>query len=267
MEYAVVGTGEPLLVVHGSAGGFDQGLDMSAYAAERGFQLITPSRFGYLRSAMPANATPAMQADAFAQILDKLDIKRTAIVSISAGSWPALEFAARYPERCRVLILLVPAGELPPGVSNYGGPLVKALFGSDFLTWGASKLARIAPGAMGSTMLGTPATIIDAASPDEKARLLQIIDHLLPITARTAGIQLDIQIASQPPTTLREKIACPVLAISTADDQFGTNMGAQTIIRAVPDGRLIIYPSGGHALVGRQGQILDDMTAFLKAHP
>jgi pimeloyl-ACP methyl ester carboxylesterase len=49
MEYAQMGTGEPILVVHGAAGGFDQALDMAGPLAGHGYRLIAPSRFGYLR--------------------------------------------------------------------------------------------------------------------------------------------------------------------------------------------------------------------------
>src|SRR5450631_3133832 len=64
LEYAVMGEGAPLLVVHGAEGGFDQGIDMTGAMAGRGYRLIAPSRFGYLRSTMPSSPTTAMQADA-----------------------------------------------------------------------------------------------------------------------------------------------------------------------------------------------------------
>jgi hypothetical protein len=64
LEYAEMGEGEPMLVVHGAEGGFDQGIDMTGAIAGRGYRLIVPSRFGYLRSTMPTNPTTAMQADA-----------------------------------------------------------------------------------------------------------------------------------------------------------------------------------------------------------
>jgi len=50
LEYAVMGNGEPMLIVHGAEGGFDQGIDMTGAMAGRGYRLIAPSRFGYLRS-------------------------------------------------------------------------------------------------------------------------------------------------------------------------------------------------------------------------
>src|SRR5450755_1749825 len=53
VEYASIGEGEPMLVVHGAAGGFDQAIDMTGAIAARGYRLIAPSRFGYLRSSLP----------------------------------------------------------------------------------------------------------------------------------------------------------------------------------------------------------------------
>src|ERR1035441_10074443 len=82
LEYAEWGEGEPMLVVHGAAGGFDQGIDMTGAMARRGYRLIVPSRFGYLRSTLPGNLTTAMQADAYAQLLDRLGIDKVAVVEI-----------------------------------------------------------------------------------------------------------------------------------------------------------------------------------------
>lgn len=72
VEYAVLGEGDPVLVVHGAGGGFDQGLDMTAALATRGYRLIVPSRFGYLRSSFPDDTTVAMQADAYVELLDRM---------------------------------------------------------------------------------------------------------------------------------------------------------------------------------------------------
>ncbi len=145
IEYATAGEGPAILVAHGAGGGFDQGLDMTIGATGHGFQLIVPSRFGYLRSSLPQQASPAMQADAYAELLDHLGFEQVAVLGISAGAWSAVEFAARHPLRCHALLLLVPAQALPPGVTNEGGPIVRALFESDLLLWTASKLMRLAP--------------------------------------------------------------------------------------------------------------------------
>ena len=58
IEYALAGKGAPVLLVHGAGGGFDQGLEFGRPLAERGFTVIAVTRFGYLRTPMPADAAP-----------------------------------------------------------------------------------------------------------------------------------------------------------------------------------------------------------------
>src|SRR6185295_14207655 len=57
IEYAEAGQGPPVLVVHGAGGGFDQGLEMGDGLARAGFHVIAPSRFGYLRTPLPTDAS------------------------------------------------------------------------------------------------------------------------------------------------------------------------------------------------------------------
>src|SRR5687767_627021 len=66
IEAAIIGNGPPLLLVHGAGGGFDQSLFFARTLSERGIRIIAPSRFGYLRTPLPADASPAAQADAHA---------------------------------------------------------------------------------------------------------------------------------------------------------------------------------------------------------
>ena len=53
-------------------GGFDQGLELGDGLVRAGFRLIAPSRFGYLRTPLPADASAEAQADAHASLLDAL---------------------------------------------------------------------------------------------------------------------------------------------------------------------------------------------------
>jgi len=85
IEYQEAGTGVPLLAVHGSGGGFDQGMAFAAPLATKGVHVIEMSRFGYLRTPMPADASAEAQADAFVCLLDALNIDRAALMGVSAG--------------------------------------------------------------------------------------------------------------------------------------------------------------------------------------
>ena len=66
VEYAERGGGEPLLSIHGSFGGCDAGLASLRGLIPLDRRVVAPSRFGYLGSTMPPGASPADQADAFA---------------------------------------------------------------------------------------------------------------------------------------------------------------------------------------------------------
>jgi 2-hydroxy-6-oxonona-2,4-dienedioate hydrolase len=263
IEYAKTGKGYPVLVVHGAGGGFDQGLEMAGGLAGRGYELVAPSRFGYLRSAAATGLTVPAQADAYAALLDRLGIGKVAAVAISAGAWSALEFAVRHPDRCQALVLLVPAKQLPPGTSNYGGAIAKAMLGSDFITWALLKLRPVLPGTLDRIMLGTEPHIVQAARPGEKARMQRILDGLLPISARFDGIEFDLKTAASPHPTPLDQIKCPLLAVSAEDDVFGTASRAREIAAAVPQGSTVIFPTGGHALAGRYDNSLTEAVSFL----
>ena len=264
VEYAVVGEGDPVLVVHGAGGGFDQGLDMVGPLAAFGYRLIAPSRFGYLGSALPDRLSTGMQADAYVTLLDHLGIKRAAVIGVSAGAWSCIEFASRHPERCRALVLLVPAEYLPEGMSIHGGAMVKAIIRSDFVAWSALKLRPLIPGGLTRMMLGTDVAVVLAAAPEEKKRLEQVLNNLLPVSSRSSGMQFDIKVAAAHKPYPLEQIACPVLTVSAEDDRFDTAARARFIAEKVKNGAAVIFPTGGHALVGRFNETLDTVVGFLK---
>src|SRR5687768_13528073 len=74
IEYATEGAGAPVLVLHGTGGGWDQGVLATRALIPHGFRLIAPSRFGYLRTAMPADPTPQAEADTWPCFLDALGL-------------------------------------------------------------------------------------------------------------------------------------------------------------------------------------------------
>ncbi len=69
VEFKTRGSGPAVLVVHGTGGGFDQGIAIAQAFGGDGVRWVAPSRFGYLRALLPADASTAYQADAFIVLL------------------------------------------------------------------------------------------------------------------------------------------------------------------------------------------------------
>ncbi|MFD0737874.1 alpha/beta fold hydrolase [Lysobacter koreensis] len=268
IEYAVDGDGPAVLVVHGAGGGHDQGMDISKAFVPRGFRVIAMSRFGYLRTPLPADASAAAQADAHACLLDALDIPRAAVIGVSAGAPSSMQLALRHPERTAALVLLVPAayvprpGSAPPMRTPAGTDfLFETALKSDFVFWAGIRLARPT---MIRAILATPPEVVAGASADEQASVAQTLDHILPVSPRRLGLLNDAAVTSSLPRYELERIAVPTLAISAADDLYGTFDGARYSAAHIPRARFIGYPNGGHLLVGHQQEVAAEIAALLQ---
>ena len=81
IEYTEFGDGPPMLMVHGSGGGYDQGAYFASVIGGD-YRWIAPSRFGFLGSPAPAGANTPQQTDAYACLLDALGIERAGVVGV-----------------------------------------------------------------------------------------------------------------------------------------------------------------------------------------
>jgi pimeloyl-ACP methyl ester carboxylesterase len=266
IEYAQMGQGTPLLIVHGAGGGFDQGLLFARPLADRGFRVTAMSRFGYLRTPLPADASPRTQADAHAGLLDALQIERTMVIGASAGAPSAMQFAIRYPDRCSALVLLVPltwkpddAPDSMPRPSRMAELMLRSLVGSDGAFWLGLRLARTA---LIERVLGTPRAVLAAASSSEQERIDEVLSSILPLSTRAAGLRNDALIAGSLTRYDLEAIRAPTLVVSLRDDLYGTFAGAQYTARHIPGARFIGYEQGGHLWVGHHRELLDELASF-----
>jgi pimeloyl-ACP methyl ester carboxylesterase len=268
IEYAVAGNGPPVLVVHGAGGGFDQGLAFGAPLVEHGFRIIAMSRFGYLNTPLPEDASAAAQADAHACLLASLGIDRVAVIGGSAGAPSSMQFALRHPNKIRALVLLVPAVYVPrpdnaPSVETPPGMqfMMETALKSDFLFWVMSKIARKT---LIRIVLATPPSVVERASADEQTRVQQVLDRILPISRRRGGLLNEAKVIPSLQRYDLEHINVPTLAVSCADDLFGTYDGARYTAAHIRGARFVGYPTGGHLWVGHQHEVTNEIAHFLK---
>jgi 2-hydroxy-6-oxonona-2,4-dienedioate hydrolase len=268
IEYALAGNGPPVLVVHGAGGGYDQGLEFGEPLINSGFRIIAMSRFGYLRTPLPTDASAFAQADVHACLLNALKIRRAAVVGASAGAPSSMQFALRHPDRCSAMVLLVPAayvprpGSAPPMQTPAGTDILfDTALKSDFLFWVAIRLTR---STVIRAILAIPPAVVENASAAEQARVGKVLEHILPVSPRRLGLLNDAAVTSSLQPYELERITIPTLVIGMADDLFGTFDAARYTAEHVPRARFIGYSSGGHLWVGHQKEVMSEIAAFLK---
>ncbi|WP_291010049.1 alpha/beta hydrolase [Hydrogenophaga sp.] len=256
IEFQAAGQGVPLLIIHGSGGGHDQGMAWARPLAQEGVRVIAMSRFGYLRTPRPADASPEAQADAHVCLMDALGIARAAVMGVSAGGPSAMQTAIRHPDRISGLVLVVPIAWKPGTVTDSAPPVSDAkdawllrLLGSDFLFWTGLQLAR---DQLFRHVLATPPELIAAASPKEQARVNDLADRILPVSLRAAGLRDDTRLGKSLGPYELAAIQAPTLVVSASDDGFGTYAAAEYTARHINGARFLGFDQGGHLLVGQE---------------
>lgn len=269
IEYQALGHGVPLLAVHGSGGGYDQGMAFAGALAQQGVRVIAMSRFGYLRTPMPTDASPAAQADAHVCLLDALGIDQAGVLGGSAGAPSALQMAIRHPTRVSALILLVPLLYKPPALANSAPPLpalvenaMMRLIGSDFLFWSALHMARQP---LIKVVLATPPGLLAEARPDERIRVNAMLDNILPVSARAKGLVHDTAVGKHLAPAPLSLVRARTLVISARDDLYGTYASAKYTADAIAGARFIGFDEGGHTWTGHNDEVMSAIAELLMA--
>lgn len=140
MVFKRLGSGEPLVLLHGIAACLDTWESVLPLLAKN-FDVIAVDLPGHGQTLKPrGDYSIGAFATAVRDLLEALDISSATIVGHSLGGGVALQFAYQYPERCDRLVLVC-SGGLGPDVT----PMLRAatLPGSDgFIRVATSKLAE-----------------------------------------------------------------------------------------------------------------------------
>ena len=237
MTYVDRGKGPVILVAHGMSGGYDQGYEALREKEEQ-YRILAPSRFGYLGSSVPADASSGAQAAAFVELLNRLDIEKAYILGTSAGGTVAIRFTLDYPERTAGLILYSSASpmiEKPESYNEYQG--LSAFLCNDFAMWLFRPLFRPIMGMDPDTIYG-----------------------MLPVSARSRGMQLDATVVN--PDMAKnyeqypiEELKVPSLIIGARDDKVSDFQAMEQSASRFPNCTVIAFENGGHMMYGHGEEI------------
>ncbi len=273
MEFALRGSGKPVLIFHSAPGGYDQALALGGFLEEAGFQILAPSRPGYLRTPLSTGPTSQKQAEASAELLDHLEIPRVAVVGFGWGGSTAMEFARRFPDRTSALVLVSAAtSETPPGS---GIPLPQSVADKIGGNLGSSRFLKNVerkPGQMLDQALELTSTGDSEArsawrdfvlkDPAGLERFHEILLSLAPGAPREAGLENDLR---QPLVSFRGLIPPVLLVQGAMDKAVPSAAGAPDrffpveLFRLPAEGHLVVLGPGFPAAAKR---VLD----FLNLH-
>ena len=169
--------------------------------------------------------------------------------------------AIRHPDRTSALVLLVPLAYKPPTQADSAPPLppwventMMRMIGSDFLFWAALHVAR---DPVIKVVLATPPGLLTDASAQERARVDAMLDNILPVSARAAGLVHDTAAGKHLAPDPLESIHAPTLIISARDDRYGTYASAQYTAGRIAGAKFIGFDTGGHTWVGHDAEVMD----------
>lgn len=265
VELVDQGNGFPVLSIHGTGGGFDQGLALAAAFQAAGYRVIAPSRFGYPGASAPDRNDAVAQAEAFVEVLDQLHVERAVVAGASAGAIAALHFAALHPDRTAALITLVPA-YFPPqhAAPQPWSPLrawaIETALQWDFLFWIG---LRLFPLSLLPTLLATDRELIKSADASERARLDAVITMMMPLSDRAAGLMLDARNTATPIEVDLAAITAPTFIASAEDDRYHTADSARFLAAGISNAELLITPNGGHVWVNRSKEVESATAEFI----
>lgn len=256
IQYNLVGEGPVVLVSHGVTGGIDQGMYLASNFLGTDLKFLYVSRFGYLESSLPEDASARLQAAAYKELLDHLGIDQVFLFGNSAGGPSVMWFAIDYPEMTTGLILHSSAG---PGPNDEFPP--NQLFKFNLPYWTAIK---VAPNMIISFLL--PDDIRATLTDQEKEMIINdVFLASLPITERTEGVIFDNGTSTPSVNDIPlEQITVPTLILQAEDDPREKETGHAMADR-IPENDFVGL-TGGHFLLTQDERVREEIATFIEKH-
>jgi pimeloyl-ACP methyl ester carboxylesterase len=256
IDYEVIGTGTPILLVHGFLSSFEGNWGQSGWidfllAQDR--QVVGMDCRGHGRSGKPHESS-AYEGDQVADdvlaVMDVLGLDRVDIMGYSMGGRIAIDLLARVPERFTSVVV-------------GGAGLRTARPVPDSLAAGAAALeaddvSRITDPGNRFQRQFAESRLTDPAS-------LAGLNNDLTALAACARIAKSISYDPAERVEALRRVETPVLAVVGDKDRLVSE--ARLLIETVPFGELVVLPGEDHLSAITARGYREAVASFLKAHP
>jgi pimeloyl-ACP methyl ester carboxylesterase len=234
MAYQVIGTGEPLLLLHGF-GGCGRAWEPFVEALAKQYRLIIPDLRGHGSSTNPKGTfTHRQSADDVLALLDQLGLSRVRAMGISTGGMTLLHVATKSPERIEAMVLI--------GATSYFPEQARVI------------MRAVAPD-------GPPNPRDQACATRGDTQIRELRDQFMAFQHSYDDMNFTAPFLG----TIKART---LIVHGDRDEFFPVNIPVE-MYRAIPGAALWIVPGGGHVpiLGRRQPQFLDVTLEFLRSRP
>ena len=264
IEFAVIGEGIPFLSIHGTPGGYDQGLvGIRAIPgnAPENTMTIAVSRPGYRGTPLSSGPTFEEQADLFAALLDELEVESAVIFAASGGGYAGLQFAIRHPDRTLGLILYAPEINAEVGMAPESERLLEdtraQVFMAEFGMW-----------LLGERLASTMIRDFDPADVSQQQMIVKTIESSIPWGGRDEGRLNDLRQRMNPAIDdwPLEAISAPTLFLHGTADESSAYEASRDAASRIPNAELITFEGGDHfMIVSRRREVEGYIRSFTQA--
>ncbi|WP_067671445.1 alpha/beta fold hydrolase [Nocardia miyunensis] len=238
LRYVDVGSGTPILLVHGLGGSWQTWLENLPALSSR-YRVIAVDLPGFGQSQpLPQPVTIDDLVGSLTALLDELDIGQAVVIGHSLGGLVSMRLADAHPDRVRRLILL----------SSGGAPLGEARLAAINLGFTAFNALFALPGVPGliarRRMLRR--TLLRGFTSDPDSLAPQLAAEVIP-AMRAPGFKAAISAGVRANRVMNPaRITCPVLVIWGENDRILPLAAATELVDNLADARLEVIEGVGH---------------------
>lgn len=263
LYFETAGQGQPLVLIHGAFGDL-RTWDPQWERFTGRYRVLRYDLRGHGRTGVStlAHYTIATFADDLAALLDALNLRAPVLVGHSLGGVIAQALAVRAPERVRALVLASAPVSASLSLSEtlfryvlFPPPVMRLTLRAIGIERFVGLSMRMAQGLWGREWLGRNASVAE------------YIQQSMLATDREEFIKIWEAFYSFDRLPL-ERITCPTLVLSGADEMEGMLRHARQLLRRIPGAEAGTIPNASHAMTLEQPEAFNQaLEAFLDRLP